>query len=201
MAKELFTIGYSGYPNVEDFIGVLKQNGIQILIDVRSMPYSAYYESYNKDRMSSLLKQNDIYYYHYAKQFGARQENLNFYKNGRLDFELFAQSPQFLEGIQSVEKSKASITLMCAEKHPGECHRAILISRVLNARGHIVKHITPDGILTQKDIENELLDKYFPDRDQESLFSDDMMSEEEYIAKAYRLKNDEIGFKEEDLKL
>ena len=200
MAKELFTIGYSGYPNVEDFINELKQYGIQILIDVRSSPFSAYYENYNKDRLSHSLKQHGIFYFNYAKQFGARQEDLHFYKCGRLDFELFAQSPQFLEGIHSVEKSKASITLMCAEKHPSECHRAILISRAFCDRGHWVKHITPDGMLTQGDIEMELLNKYFPNRNQESLFSEDMMSEEEYIANAYRLKNDEIGFREEDLK-
>jgi len=201
MAEKLFTIGYSGYPTVESFIAELRKYGIQILIDVRSNPFSAYYEIYNKDRLSAALKQAGIYYCNYAKQFGARQEDLHYYRSGRLDFELFAQSPQFLEGIQSVEASTAVIAFMCAEKHPQECHRAILVSRAFSNRGHPVTHITPDGTLTQKDLESTLLDTYFPDRDQETLFSEDVMSEEEYIAQAYRLRNDEIGFKEEELKV
>ena len=44
MAKQLFTIGYSGYKEADDFIKELKNHEIQILIDVRSSPYSAYYE-------------------------------------------------------------------------------------------------------------------------------------------------------------
>ena len=96
MAKELFTIGYSGYPDINDFIRDLKYYGILVLIDVRSVPLaSAYFESYNKDRLSDKLRENGIYYLNYARQFGARQENTAFYKpfeiNGqsvyKLDFE------------------------------------------------------------------------------------------------------------------
>ena len=39
MAKRLFTIGYAGFPDTNDFISALKENGIQSLIDVRSTPY------------------------------------------------------------------------------------------------------------------------------------------------------------------
>ena len=123
MAKELFTIGYSGYPDINDFIKDLKYYGIQVLIDVRSIPLaSAYFESYNKDRLSDKLKENGIYYLNFAKQFGARQDNPIFYKKEKkdgksiLDFDLFSKSTQFLDGINKVERSKAVIAFMCAEK-------------------------------------------------------------------------------------
>lgn len=200
MSDKLFTIGYSGYPDVDEFISELKKYGIQILIDVRSNPYSAFFNNYNKDQLSVKLKENGIYYRNFAKQFGARQENITFYKNGRLDFEVFSESGQFLEGVHTVEKSTAIIAFMCAEKNPSECHRAILVAKAFSDRGHEIIHIIPNDItLTQKDIDDELLEKYFPNRDQCTMF-DEAFTEEEYIKKAYVLRNDEIGFKLEDLR-
>ena len=202
MAKELFTIGYSGFPDIRDFIDTLKYHGVQILIDVRSSPFSAYYAQYNKDQLGPMLKVAGIYYYNYAKQFGARQEDHAYYRNGRLDFEVFSHSEPFLEGIRSVEKSTASIAFMCAEKHPSECHRAILVAKAFSDRGHEITHLKPGGItLSQHDIDNELLEKYFPDRAQASLFDEDNKSEQEYIDLVYKMRNDEIGFKLEDLQI
>jgi uncharacterized protein (DUF488 family) len=200
MAKELFTIGYSGFPDFNSFIQALKDHGVQILIDVRSSPYSAYYTEYDKEQLQDKLKQNGIYYCNYARQFGARQENRAFYRDGRLDFCVFAKSQQFLDGVRSVEESSAVIVFMCAEKHPSECHRAILVARAFHDRGYQVTHIIPCGeALTQDDIEAELVNTYFPDRAQESLFEEYNKTEEECIAEAYKLRNDQIGFKLEDL--
>ena len=61
MAKELFTIGYSGFPDIQDFIDTLKYHGVQILIDVRSSPFSAYYAQYNKDQLGPMLKAAGMY--------------------------------------------------------------------------------------------------------------------------------------------
>jgi len=195
MAKQLFTIGYSGYKDVDDFISELKDHDIQILIDVRSSPYSAYYENYNKEQLSRKLKENGIFYSNYAKQFGARQDNPAFYQNGYLDFELFANSDQFLEGVHAIEKSNANIVFMCAEKNPIDCHRAILVARAFYDRGHDIQHIIPNGIIhSQADIEQELLDLHFPDRYQIK-FDEPEKSDEEYVVKAYQKQNEKIGFK------
>jgi len=200
MAKELYTIGYAGFPNTQDFLNALKLYGIQILVDVRSSPYSAYYAAYNKDALSDLLRAQGIYYFNYAKQFGARQDNTAFYKNGRLDFETFSQSDQFLDGVHKVDASNAVVAFMCAEKKPSECHRTILVARAFSDKGQDVTHIMPDGeSMTQHDVEIELLETYFPDRSQMSMFEETEKTEEDYIEEAYRLRNDEIGFKLEDL--
>ncbi len=201
MAKRLYSIGYAGFPDINDFLHALKENEIQILIDVRSTPYSAFHSIYNKDNLCRLLKDNGIYYVNYARQFGARQDNKAFYKNGRLDFETFSKSDQFLEGINNVEKSNAVIAFMCAEKKPSTCHRAILVTRAFSDRGYEITHIMSAGeSITQRDIEQELLKEYFPNRGQESLFEESNINEEGYIAKAYKLRNDEIGFRLEDLR-
>lgn len=200
MARQLFTIGYAGFPDIEDFLQVLKQHGVQILIDVRSSPFSAYHTCYNKDALSPVLQKNGILYFHYARQFGARQEDRRYYRDGYLNFALFSASPQFLEGVHQVEKSSASIAFMCAEKQPIDCHRAILVARAFHDRGHPVTHLTPDGTLTQEQLETELLNTYFPNRDQVSLFSEENRTEQELIAAAYEKQNAAIGFREEDLK-
>lgn len=200
MAKQLFSIGYSGFPNINDFIETLKASQIQILIDVRSHPYSSYFVDYDKEKLSDILKRNRIYYCNYARQFGARQEDRSFYKGGRLDFELFSKSEQFLEGVSAVVKSNANIVFMCSEKHPANCHRAILVTRAFSDLGYPIIHLKPNGeSLTQKDIEAELVDTYFPNRAQTSMFAEDNLSDAEYIRQAYIRRNDEIGFKLEDL--
>ena len=201
MANNLYTIGYAGFPNINDFVNTLKKYQIQILIDVRSSPYSAYFEVYNKNQLSQTLKENGIYYYNYARQFGARQEDTSFYKNGRLDFSLLSKSAQFIDGVLQVEKSRANIVFLCAEKDPCECHRAILVAKAFYDRGHEVIHIIPDGeTITQHDIETTLVNRFFPDRAQGSLFEEENMTEEEYVAAAYEKQNEKIGFKLEDLR-
>ena len=199
MKKTLYTIGYAGFPDIDDFVAALNEHGIQIVIDVRSSPYSAYHEQFNKDVLERRLKTAGIFYFNYAKQFGARQEDVSLYKNGRLDFELFSNSPIFLDGINRVEKSSAKIAFMCAEKHPTDCHRAILVTRAFSDRGHSIIHIKPNHItLSQNDVENELLDKFYPEREQACLF-EEPLSDAKLLSAAYRLQNDAIGFKLEEL--
>ena len=200
MAKELYTIGYAGFPSTQDFLNALKQYGVQILVDVRSSPFSAYYADYNKDVLGEFLKGNGILYFNYAKQFGARQEDNAFYRKGRLDFNVFSHSEQFLDGVRKIDASNAVVAFMCAEKKPSECHRTILVAKAFSDRGQQVTHILSNGeSMTQRDVDLELLETYFPNRAQASLFEETDKPEEEYIAEAYRLRNDEIGFKWEDL--
>ena len=83
---------------------------------------------------------------------------------------------------------------MCAEKNPIDCHRAILISRAFQKDGCRVIHILSDKrTCTQEDISAALLDKYFPNREQISLFGNS--TDESLIEEAYRKRNAEIGYK------
>jgi hypothetical protein len=86
---------------------------------------------------------------------------------------------------------------MCTEKDPLDCHRAIMVARAFNLAGVEVKHILPNGnIQIQAVLDKRLLEKYFPDRGQLSLFTyDNGMSDDEYIRRAYRKRNREIGYR------
>ena len=162
MQKKLYTIGYSGF-KIDNFINTLKEHNINIVIDVRSVPYSQYNVDYNKEYLEKILQYNNIYYRNYATEFGARQENKIYYPNGYLDFELFAKSKQFQTGIQKLEKTMQKnykFILMCSEKDPIRCHRTILVSRAFYNLGYQVIHLLTDKKeLTQADIEESLLNK------------------------------------------
>ena len=187
-----------------DFISELKKYGINVLIDVRSSPYSSYYTQYDRENLERLLKASGIYYRNYARQFGARQEDRKYYVDGVLNFKLFTQSGQFAEGADKVDaaiKAGYQPALMCAEKNPAECHRAIMVGKKLSDEQHDVLHIIPGGELkSQAEVGNELLNLYFPDRDQYSLFVPDDRDEQELIEEAYAKQNLKIGFKLEDLR-
>lgn len=197
----LYTIGYAGFESREKFISSLAEHGVGVLIDVRSTPYSAYYEDYNREALEQSLAKRGIHYRNWAHEFGARQEDRSFYRDGRLDFELFTASPQFDAGreklLTCMEKGYTP-ALMCAEKDPKTCHRAVMISHALAARGFRVVHIMADGAdKTQPQLDGELLELYFPDRAQLSLFG--TADDGELLREAYRLQNDKIGFKEAEL--
>lgn len=195
----LYTIGHSqhefGY-----FSNLLKIYDINYLLDVRSTPYSKYAETYNKELLSSLLSTKGIKYSFMGKFFGARPDNAELYnEEGYLDFEKVSYSDLFIKGIESVDlglKRGNNIVLMCTEKDPIDCHRAIMVARAFALRGIDVKHILPNGkYQTQQELDERLLDKYFPDRAQLSIFNyDKVISAEENIKLAYRERNKEIGY-------
>ncbi|MDR1840824.1 MAG: DUF488 domain-containing protein [Holophagales bacterium] len=193
----LFTIGYSPF-SVNGFIDTLLRYSINVVIDVRSLPYSSKYSCYNKENIDNTLKRNKIHYRNYSGEFGARQTDLQYFSDEKyLDFELFAESQQFKCGFDKLKKSIAQgyiIALMCAEKDPATCHRSIMVSRVFYNKGYGVCHILPDGQTEeQTDIETQLLDKYFPDWHQPTLFGE--QNRDLLIASAYKKRNAEIGYR------
>ena len=198
----VYTIGYTSF-DIDNFIRVLKKYGVTCLVDVRSVAKSSYYKDYDDVVLAPNLKKHGILYRNYKEEFGARQENKAFYsEKGYLDFEVFASSLQFLEGvnkIKSAQKLGYKVCLMCAEKDPINCHRTILIARNLAKMGFHVEHILAnEQVCSQGEIDERLLDKFFPTRMQVSLFGEDNLSDEEKLEKAYRLKNEEIGFRLEE---
>ncbi|MCI6190044.1 MAG: DUF488 domain-containing protein [Clostridium sp.] len=197
----LFTIGHSQH-TVNYFVALLKKYNINYVLDVRSTPYSKYAEQFNRENISSFLNKVNINYSFMGKYFGARPLEKSLYAaEGYLDFEKVAQSERFNKAMENVIlglEGGNKIALMCTEKDPIDCHRAIMVSRAFNKKKGIeVEHILPNGdIQTQKELDNRLVNKYFANRGQLSLFNyEDTMSEEEYISQAYHKRNEEIGYR------
>ncbi len=110
---------------------------------------------------------------------------------------MYDKSPSFLNGIEKLIKSMAKgykFALMCAEKDPSKCHRTILVAKAFHDAGYKVIHLLPNNVkMTQEDVENQLVEKYFPNRNQITLF-DENPSEKDYVKQAYIKRNAEIGY-------
>lgn len=201
--KDIYTIGYSGFM-LDEFIKVLKKYKINALIDVRSSPYSKIYQDYNKLNLQKQLSSNGIIYRNYNNEFGARQEDIRYFTDGYLDFNKYRKSKSFLEGIRKVEegiKLNYNFALMCAEKDPSTCHRNIMVAKEFYSLGYNVKNILSNGYYeSQESIEQRLVDHYFPNRDQLSLFSN-ALSWNDMVEKSYEYRNSEIGYRIDEVEI
>lgn len=201
----LFTVGHSTY-DLEYFLTLLKAYNINCIVDVRSTPYSKYSTQYNKDFFKAVLKSNNITYIYMGKEFGARRFSRDVYsKEGYVDFERVRQDIDFKSGIDRIKvglEKGYNIAFMCTEKKPDECHRCILVGRNFKDLGYtVINIINEKEYKLQEDIERDLLEIYYPDRNQIALIPDmnlSSKSDEELINEAYKLRNKEIGYKGEE---
>lgn len=146
---ELFTIGHSNH-TIETFIELLKKHQITALADVRSHPYSRYLPHFNKSQLQDHLKTANIHYVFLGEELGARPKNPECYIDGKAVYEKIAETELFKVGIQRIIKGveKHRIALMCAEKDPFVCHRALLVCQNLrNIPNLEINHIKSDGSL------------------------------------------------------
>ncbi|MDT3775997.1 DUF488 domain-containing protein [Nitrospira sp. MA-1] len=63
MSPELWTIGHSTRP-IEEFIGLLKTDGIQLLVDVRTIPFSRRNPQFHQEALAQSLREAGIQYRH-----------------------------------------------------------------------------------------------------------------------------------------
>lgn len=153
MQDTVFTIGHSTHPQ-ERFIRLLRQHGITALCDVRSAPYSRMNPQFNREELERALSGQGIQYRFLGKELGARSSDPRCYEAGKVQYERLAETALFQYGLKRVVKGMKEgfrIVLMCAEKEPLECHRAILVARHLAALGIDVSHIHADGGLETHD--------------------------------------------------
>lgn len=193
----LFTIGHTHHTH-EEFLKLLRMHDINYILDVRSTPYSKFAEQFNREIIEKFLRRNGVAYNFMGKYFGARQTDTSLYTTeGYLDFEKTIGTEQFQMGVRNVIlglNKGNNIALMCTEKDPFDCHRAIMVARAFSLQGIEVNHILADGqIESHASIDEMLLDKYFPDRFQISLFEEEI-SDEERLRRAYQKRNKDIGY-------
>jgi len=159
-----YSIGHSNHP-IEEFLNFLKKYQITTLIDVRSYPFSKYQPQFNQENLEKFLIKENISYRFFGKNLGGRYNDPKLqFPDGIVDYNKVRQRLEFQEGIKEVEKiiqEGNQVALMCSEKDPFDCHRALLISRVLDRDGIIVDHILNNGqIESQKSIEERLKNYY-----------------------------------------
>lgn len=155
----LYTIGHSNQ-TLSHLVGLLKLHGINAVADVRSVPYSRRLPQFNRPELEVVYPKHGISYVFLGDELGARREEDSAYDGLQAAYERVAELPAFLLGLSRVLKGlERGLTpaLLCAERDPLTCHRAILVSRHLQARGVDVQHILGDGSLeSHQDLERRM---------------------------------------------
>jgi uncharacterized protein (DUF488 family) len=148
----VFTVGHSTH-STQKLLDLLRRNGISAIADVRSQPYSRMNPQFNRESLKDALKAVGISYVFLGRELGARTDDRNCYVDGKVQYDRLAKTDAFQHGLTRVVNgtSRYRIALLCAEKDPLTCHRAILVVRHLVARGLRAAHIHEDGHLEQHD--------------------------------------------------
>jgi uncharacterized protein (DUF488 family) len=189
--KNLYTIGYAAFSNIEAFIKALKINNIEVIADVRSIPKSSYMPEFSKDYLQKRLKDNNIKYVFLGDNCGARIDDPTCYVNGQVSYAKIKETTVFKHGLERILNglNKYEISLLCAEKDPIFCHRDILVCRNLKPYGINIQHIISEKIVELNLwTENRLLKQFKLDID------DFFMSYEDRLNLAYDKQENKIAF-------
>jgi uncharacterized protein (DUF488 family) len=146
----IFTIGHSTR-TAEDFLGLLRREGVAQLVDVRSFPSSKRYPHFNQEQLSAQLRTAGIGYTHMPELGGRRtprrdSANTEWKNSGFRGYADYMETRAFERALDELINTAASqaTAIMCAEAVPWRCHRS-LIADALTARGAEVLHIMDAG--------------------------------------------------------
>lgn len=150
--NQVFTVGHSNWP-LERLLGLVKLHAITAVADVRSHPHSRVNPQFNRDNLTKSLRLCGLRYVFLGRELGARVSDPSCYRDGKVQYDIVARTANFKTGIDRVLKGtvKYKIALLCAEKEPLACHRAILVGRHLRELNVSVQHILEDGSVEDHD--------------------------------------------------
>ena len=146
MRATLFTLGHSTR-TPDETLDILRAYGVQLLVDVRTIPRSRHNPQFNKDVFGKFLRNRRINYRHMKELGGLRHaqkdsKNKGFRNKSFQGYADYMQTPAFAQAIDKlIELAKKKVVIiMCAEAVPWRCHRS-LIADALTIRKIPVRHI------------------------------------------------------------
>jgi len=146
----IWTIGHSTRA-IEEFIELLGENQIAILVDVRRFPGSRRLPQFNKAELAQSLTNAGVHYEHLVELGGRRpvradSHNLMWQNASFRGYADYMETPPFLEGFDRLLKivHDGRTAIMCSEAVWWRCHRS-MIADELKAKGVRVLHIMGPG--------------------------------------------------------
>jgi hypothetical protein len=142
----ILTIGHSTRP-IDEFIGLLRQHGVERLVDIRTIPRSRRNPQFNSDALAKSLQHESIPYTHIKELGGlrhARPDSINTgWRNASFrGYADYMQTSDFENALVALLQlcARKRCAVMCAEAVPWRCHRSLLADALV-ARGFPVEHI------------------------------------------------------------
>ena len=168
----LWTIGHSNH-SIERFLELLSSNEIDVVVDVRSQPYSSYQGHFSQAPLRRELENAGIHYLFLGEELGGRPPELELYDDeSHVLYGELAKTDRFRRGLDRLVKGSATyrVTMMCSEEDPTTCHRRLLITRALEEFGApvTVTHIRGTGEL----VDESQLSQDTDGHEQQTIFED-----------------------------
>ena len=153
MTFPFFTIGHSNR-TTDEFIDLLREAGVGMVVDVRKLPGSRAYPHFDGDRLARSLAEVQIGYELISSLGGRRgkvrdvppETNAAWRNRSFHNYADYALSEEFRNGIEHLVMLGAvrRCAVMCSEAVWWRCHRRIIADHLL-ARGHQVFHLMGSG--------------------------------------------------------
>lgn len=144
-----FTVGHSTR-SIEEFVALLQDAAITLVVDVRKLPGSRKYPHFNEDALAESLREAGIRYRRAEELTGRRPVSktvpfeVNGFWNNRSfhNYADYALSEEFSLGLQQLRADAAAqpVAVMCSEAVWWRCHRRIIADHLL-ALGDEVNHL------------------------------------------------------------
>ncbi|MCW4457428.1 DUF488 family protein [Microbacterium sp. MPKO10] len=145
----VFTVGHSDR-SIDDFLGMLREHGVEQIVDVRRLPGSRAHPQFNDDALASSLRAVGIGYQRIEELTGRRPVStdvpfeVNAFWNNRSfhNYADYALGTAFGHGLTQLNKlsTQHRAAVMCSEAVWWRCHRRIIADHLL-AHGRDVRHI------------------------------------------------------------
>ncbi|MGD1237279.1 DUF488 family protein [Mycobacterium seoulense] len=126
----VMTVGYQGR-EVDQLVEDLSVAGVEIVVDVRLTPLSRK-PGLSKTKLAEALRWAGIGYVH-LPQLGNPRDNRAAYRNAEAHavrrFRGLLESPDARDAVDHLRElaSRNVIALLCFERDPEQCHRALII--------------------------------------------------------------------------
>ena len=156
----ILSIGHSDH-DPQAFLDLLGANRVEVLVDVRSHPYSRRLPHFSRSALEQALRRAGLRYLYLGEQLGGRPLGNVFAQMRGRGYAAMAATPAFKQAIERVVTGAGCfrVALMCAERDPMDCHRALLVGRALAREGATLAHIHYDGrVEPQNDLDQRLLE-------------------------------------------
>lgn len=150
----IWTIGHSNH-TFEQFAELLEVAHIEVLVDARSYPYSRVAPHFNRENLDVALRGAGARYLFLGAELGGRPSREEHYdRSGHARYDRMAEEPGFKAAIQRllVGCREHRVALLCSEGQPAECHRRLLVGKVLADHGMQLRHILPNGVIHCEDV-------------------------------------------------
>jgi uncharacterized protein (DUF488 family) len=95
---------------------------------------------------------NGFKYLYFGKELGGKPDSKVFYDaDGHVLYSLIAKSTPFVQAIERLLKGihKYRVVVLCGEENPLNCHRRLLVGKVLGNYDINLQHIRGNGRFSQ----------------------------------------------------